>query len=135
MPNEKCHRIHPAIRQRARELRQPMTPVEAKLWQRLRRRQLNGHYFRRQHPIDNSIADFYCAKARLVVEVDGDVHAMQEEHDNVRTEWLEERGYRVIRFTNDKVFRQLDAVLESILAACEELLSERGYAQPNLLPP
>jgi len=124
MLNEKCHRIHPAIRQRARELRRPMTRAEAKLWQRLRRRQLNGHYFRRQHPSGSFIADFYCAKARLVVEVDGDVHVMQEDYDSVRTEWLEERGYRVIRFTNDEVFCQLDAVLESILAACEERLSE-----------
>ena len=124
MLNEKCHRIHPAIRQRARQLRRPMTPAESKLWQRLRRRQLNGHYFRRQHPIGSFIADFYCAKARLVVEVDGDIHAMREEYDSVRTEWLEERDYRVIRFTNDEVFHQLNAVLESILAACEERLSE-----------
>jgi very-short-patch-repair endonuclease len=126
MPNEKRHRIHPAIRQRARKLRRPMTPAEAKLWQRLRRRQLSGHYFRRQHPIGNFITDFYCAEARLVVEVDGDVHVMQEEYDSVRTEWLEERGYRVIRFTNDEVFRQLDVVLESILTACEERLSEKA---------
>ncbi len=119
MPNEKRHRIHPAIRQRARELRRPQTPAEARLWQRLRRRQLNAHYFRRQHPIGNFIVDFYCAKARLVVEVDGDVHAMQEEHDATRTEWLEKRGYRVIRFSNDEVFGKLDAVLESILAVCE----------------
>jgi very-short-patch-repair endonuclease len=126
MPNEKRHRVHPAIRQRARELRQPMTRAEARLWQHLRRRQLNGYYFRRQHPISSFIVDFYCAKARLVVEVDGDVHVMQEEYDTVRTEWLEERGYRVIRFTNDEIFRQLDGVLESILAACEERLSEKA---------
>ena len=126
MSNEKRHRIHPAIRQRARELRRPMTRAKGKLWQRLRRRQLSGHYFRRQHPIGNFIADFYCAKARLVVEVDGDVHIMQEEYDDVRTERLEERGYRVIRFTNDEVFRQFDVVLESILTACEERLSEKA---------
>ena len=126
MPNEECRRIHPAIRQRARELRQPMTPAEAKLWQRLRRRQLNGHYFRRQHPIGNFVVDFYCARAGLVVEVDGDVHVMQEEYDSVRTEWLEDRGYLVIRFTNDEVFRELHAVLESILTACEEWLSEKA---------
>ncbi|MFQ6015763.1 MAG: endonuclease domain-containing protein [Anaerolineae bacterium] len=126
MPREKRHRIHPAIRQRARELRRPQTPAEARLWQRLRRRQLNGHYFRRQHPIGNLIVDFYCAKARLVVEVDGDVHAMQEEHDAARTEWLEERGYRVIRFSNKQVFGKLNAVLESILAACEGQLSKKA---------
>jgi len=126
MPNEKRLRIHPTIRQRARELRQPQTPAEARLWQRLRARRLNGYYFRRQHPIGNFIVDFYCARARLVVEVDGDVHAMQKEYDAARTEWLEERGYRVIRFTNDQVFHELDAVLESILTACEERVSKVG---------
>jgi len=120
MSNEKRLRIHPAIRQRARKLRQPQTPAESRLWQRLRRRQLSGLYFRRQHPIGNFIVDFYCARSRLVVEVDGDVHSMQEEYDAARTEWLEEHGYRVIRFTNAEVLRQLDAVLESILAVCEK---------------
>jgi very-short-patch-repair endonuclease len=123
MPHEKRHRIHPVIRQRARELRQPQTPAEAKLWQHLRRRQLKGFYFRRQHPIDHFIVDFYCARARLVVEVDGDVHAMQEEYDAARTAWLETQGYRVIRFTNSEVFGELDAVLERVLMVCQEQLA------------
>lgn len=126
MPHEKRHRIPPAIRQRARQLRQPQTPAEARLWNRLRRRQLNGHYFRRQHPIGRLIVDFCCTKARMVVEVDGDIHAMQQEYDAARTGWLEERGYRVIRFTNNEVFHELDAVLERILAVCEEQLSAEG---------
>jgi very-short-patch-repair endonuclease len=120
MPNEKHYRIHPAIRQRARELRRPQTPAEARLWQRLRRKQLNGYYFRRQHPIGRFVVDFYCAQAHLVVEIDGDVHAIQEEYDANRTEWLEEQGYRVTRFTNDQIFHELDAVLEHILRTCEE---------------
>jgi very-short-patch-repair endonuclease len=120
MPGEKYYCSRWVIRQCARELRKQQTPAEARLWQRLRRRQLNGHYFRRQHPIGNFIVDFYCAKAHLVVEVDGDIHDMQEEYDAARSDWLEERGCRVIRFTNQEISRDLDAVLESILAACEE---------------
>jgi very-short-patch-repair endonuclease len=119
MPSEKRHRIHPVIRERARQLRQPQTPAEAKLWNHLRRKQLGDLKFRRQHPIDRFIVDFYCAEHKLVIEVDGDTHAMQEEYDAARTEWLQDRGYRVIRFTNDEVHRQLPAVLETIMAACE----------------
>ena len=119
MPSEKRHRIHPVIRKRARQLRQPQTPAEAKLWNHLRRKQLGDLKFRRQHPIDRFIVDFYCGEHKLVIEVDGDTHAMQEEYDAARTEWLQDRGYRVIRFTNDEVHRQLPAVLEAIMAACE----------------
>jgi very-short-patch-repair endonuclease len=124
MPDEKYHCPRWVIRQRARDLRKQQTPAEDRLWQRLRRRQLSGHYFRRQHPIGNFVVDFCCAKTRLVVEVDGDVHDMQEEYDAARSDWLEERGYRVIRFTNDEVLHNIDGVLESILAACEEQLLE-----------
>ncbi len=120
MPQEKRHRIYPVIRQYARELRQPQTPAEQKLWQRLRRKQLNGYYFRRQHPIGQFIADFYCAAARLIIEVDGDTHAEQEAYDAARTAWLESRDYRVIRFTNRQVFREIEAVLTRILAVCEQ---------------
>ncbi|GIK39827.1 MAG: endonuclease [Chloroflexota bacterium] len=118
MPNEKLSRIHPIIRQRARELRQPQTPAEEQLWQHLRRKQMNGYYFRRQHPIGNFIVDFYCAESRLIIEVDGDVHTFQEVYDASRTEWLEGHGYRVIRFTNTEIFHQLEAVLEHILTFC-----------------
>ena len=124
MAGETRRRVHPTIRERARELRRAMTPAEARLWQRLRHRQLAGYYFRRQHPIGRCITDFCCTRARLVVEVDGDVHAGQEEYDAARTEWLEGQGYRVIRFTNSEVSRQLEAVLERILVACEEGVSE-----------
>ena len=119
MTTEKQHRIYPPILARARELRQPQTPAESKLWARLRNSQL-GFKFRRQHPIDRFIADFYCAACRLVVEVDGDSHARQVEYDAARTEWLSERGYRVIRFANRDVYQNLDAVLEAILGECRK---------------
>src|SRR3990172_908561 len=70
----KLHRIPPAILQRSRDFRHPLTPTEAKVWQAVRRRQL-GVKVRRQHPIDRFIADFYVAEAKLVVEIDGDSHA------------------------------------------------------------
>lgn len=104
---------------RARQLRQPQTPTESRLWAHLRDRRLNGLKFRRQHPIGHYIVDFYCPDHRLVVEIDGDVHASQEEYDVDRTAWLEESGYRVIRFTNREVSGQLETVLETILLECD----------------
>jgi adenine-specific DNA-methyltransferase len=82
----------------------------------LRARQIESFAFRHQHAIGPFIVDFYCARAKLVVEVDGDTHGTQEEYDEARTRWLEQRGLRVIRFTNPDVHGRLDAVLESIRA-------------------
>ncbi len=118
MTNESRHRHIPQILARARELRQPQTPAERKLWSRLRNQQIGGFKFRRQHPIDRFIVDFYCAASHLLIEIDGDSHAEQVEYDAARTERLNEQGYRVIRFTNREVEQQLNAVLESILREC-----------------
>jgi very-short-patch-repair endonuclease len=114
-------RIYPPILERARELRQPQTPIESNLWARLRDRQLGGYKFRRQHPIGRFVVDFYCADCRLVVEVDGDSHADQVEYDQARTEWLNEQGYIVIRLPNRAVQSQLEVVLAAILAECQRL--------------
>lgn len=108
------------IQQRARELRQEMTPAEIRLWQALRGNALEGAYFRRQHAIGPYILDFYCAKSKLAIEVDGGSHLEQEQYDAERTRWLEsEKGMRVLRFTNQDVLRDLDAVIEAIRAALE----------------
>lgn len=102
---------------RARELRKDMTPAEKKLWQHLRDGQLDGAHFRKQHAIGTYIVDFFCAKSKLVIEVDGDSHAEQAEYDVERTKWLnEEKGYRVIRFTNCEVLHNIESVLEAIRA-------------------
>ena len=116
----KLHRIAPAILQRSRDFRHPLTPTEAKVWQAVRRRQL-GYKIRRQHPIDRFIADFYCAKANLVIEIDGDSHVPpdQASYDAARTKWLEGRGYGVIRFTAQQVEEDLAGVVEGIRRACE----------------
>ena len=120
-PDDKIHNVHPAILARARELRHPLTPAEQKLWQRVRNNQL-GPKIRRQHPIWRFIADFYCAPAKLVIEVDGDTHAVsdQAEYDLARTAWLEARGYHVVRFDNGDVHNHLDDMLNSINAAFQK---------------
>ncbi len=106
------------VRQRARELRQEMTPAEAILWDHVRNRKLAGFKFRRQHPVDRFIVDFYCAACQLVVEIDGDIHDLQQERDAVRTEALEQHGYRVVRFHNEQVLNDLETVLAALEAAC-----------------
>lgn len=121
----KPHRIHPAILAHAREMRHPQTPAEAILWHKLRNRQLRFK-FRRQHPIYRFIVDFYCAEAKLLIEVDGESHMEpdQEIYDKARTEYLENLGYKVIRFTNDDVKYNLQAVAEVILQTAESRILE-----------
>lgn len=101
-------------------MRHEPTKAEKLLWQKLRRRQLGGYKFRRQHPIGNYIVDFYCAETKLIVEVDGDIHAYQESYDKERTKDLEALGYQVVRFWNEQVLKETIGVLEMILAACDE---------------
>lgn len=119
MANEKRLRIRPQLTQRSRDMRHPLTPAEAKVWARVRNQQL-GYKIRRQHLIGHFIADFYCAQAKLVIEIDGDSHTEpdQAEYDAARTVWLEERGYRVLRFQNTEVHQNLEAVLEALQRAC-----------------
>lgn len=109
----------PILLHHARKMRREPTKPERRLWQKLRRKQL-GYKFRRQHPIGRYILDFYCHQARLVVEVDGDSHAYQEEYDAARTAWLEAQGLRVMRFSNRTVMQNLDGVLQLIFEACAD---------------
>jgi very-short-patch-repair endonuclease len=93
-----------------------MTIPERTLWALLRRDQLKLH-FRRQHPIGAFILDFYCAKAKLCVEIDGPVHAERLEYDRRRTEWLEREGIRVLRFSTEDVERRSAVVVAAIVRA------------------
>ncbi len=95
--------------ERAKELRREMTPAEKILWEELRANKL-GVRFRRQQVIQGFIVDFYCHKAGLVVEVDGDVHDLQKEEDERREKALSEMGLRIVRFGNDEVMGSLSAV-------------------------
>jgi very-short-patch-repair endonuclease len=99
--------------QRARELRRDMTPAEKALWQELRANKLGVH-FRRQQVIAGFVVDFYCHKAALVIEVDGDIHDLQKEEDAQREKALSELGLRIIRFRNDEVLKNLSEVVEQI---------------------
>ena len=121
----KGYRIHPIILARAREMRQPQTPAEATLWHALKN-QKTGHKFRRQHPIYRFIIDFYCARPKLLIEIDGESHlqADQIEYDKARTEYLEEHGYKVIRFTNNDVRFGLNAVVGEIQRMVESRITE-----------
>jgi very-short-patch-repair endonuclease len=96
--------------QRAKELRREMTPAEKILWEELRANKLGVH-FRRQQVIQGFIVDFYCHRAGLVIEADGDVHDLQKEEDERREKVLSALGLRIVRFGNDDVERELSMVV------------------------
>ena len=101
----------------ARDLRQRQTPAEAALWARLRRQQL-GVVFRRQHIVGPFVVDFCCLPARLIVELDGSIHDLEDvrEQDAWPTEYLQARGFTVVRFTNNDVLSQPETVITTIKA-------------------
>ena len=115
-------------RDHARDLRQGGTDAEHKLWQRLRAGQLNGLKFRRQHPIPPYIVDFYCDAKKLVVELDGSQH--NDEVDRIRSRLLESQGLKILRYWDNEVLQQMDAVLEAILNA-----AGHRTLTPTPLPP
>ena len=100
-------------------MRKEPTPAEKRLWQQLRGNRL-GVRFRRQHAIDRFIVDFYSRAASLVIEVDGSIHQYSEAEDAVRQEFLQSLGLRVIRFTNDEIEHEIDAVLSQIATGIAE---------------
>jgi very-short-patch-repair endonuclease len=105
--------------QRARELRQELTPAEKILWNELRENKLGAH-FRRQQVIAGFIVDFYCHKAGLVIELDGSIHDNQIEEDTRRDQVLVEMGLRIVRFRNEEILKDLQSVLGKIRALVAE---------------
>jgi adenine-specific DNA-methyltransferase len=101
----------------ARSLRTKPTEAERRLWNHLRRRQLAGFKFRRQHSIDSFICDFICLEAAVIVELDGSQHVDQELYDARRDAFLRAKGFRVLRFWNADVLTHVDTVLETIFEA------------------
>src|SRR6266496_2228148 len=104
-----------------RDLRQTSTEAAQILWQHLRNRKLNGLKFRRQHPLDKFIADFYCHEKKLVIELDGSIHNEKEikDYDAVRTYELKEWGINIIRFRNEEVQSNIKDVIEKIVKIAE----------------
>jgi len=100
----------------AKQLRKNSTDAERALWRVLRSRQLGGHKFRRQQPLGSFIVDFVCLEARLIVEIDGGQHDQEEDraHDQRRSQWLEKKGFRVMRFWNHEVLNQVHSVCDAI---------------------
>ena len=101
-----------------RTLRCHMTDAERALWHQLRCRQMSGCKFRRQHPFDDYVLDFVCLEIKLVIEVDGGQHGSDIEYDEERTLYLQNGGFRVLRFWNHEVLKDLESVMEKIWIAC-----------------
>jgi len=108
---------------RARNLRRASTDVEARLWSRLRRGQLDGLSFRRQHSAGPYILDFYCPQLRLAIELDGGQHSekAQRGRDERRSRWLQQCGVTELRFWNNDIMENLFGVLERIKSVVDEL--------------
>ncbi|MBC8556097.1 MAG: endonuclease domain-containing protein [Candidatus Brocadiales bacterium] len=104
----------------ARNLRKRSTDTERFLWRHIRAKQLEGLKFRRQQPIGNYIVDFVCFEKRVLIELDGGQHSLDVEmqKDLIRDKWLEDQGYKVLRFWNNDVLKNINGVLKVIRDAC-----------------
>ena len=113
----------PEKTEKARRLRRDPTIVERRLWYRLRNGQIDGHRFRRQHPVGPYVLDFYCPRLRLAIELDGGQHdfAGKIERDQRRDLWLAARGVSVLRFWNSDVIENMAGVLERISIVASEV--------------
>lgn len=117
MRDNQIHNVN-YLRQYRKDLWNKLTPAEAKLWSMLKNSNLMNRNFRRQHSIDNYIADFYCASEKLIIELDGQVHFDMEQLalDAERDRRLTTLGYTVLRFENKRVFEEPEEVLRTIVA-------------------
>jgi len=105
--------IYSGLKDERKEMRDNMTEAEAVLWEQIKSKKL-GVKFRRQHVIGNYIPDFVVLSCKLIIEVDGKIHKYQKEQDEQRTFDLNEKGYKVIRFTNEEVLHEINSVLDKI---------------------
>ncbi len=112
------------IRAYARDLRSRMTDAEALLWMLLRNRRIAGAKFRRQHPEGRFILDFYCEEKMLGIELDGGQHGEAVEYDQQRDSWLQTKGIRMLRFWNNQMLTETEAVMEVIYQAVVETNSD-----------
>ena len=121
-------RVARKTRSRAKKMRWPMTPAETILWTGFQRGRLSGFHFRKQHPVGPFIADFACAKSRVLVEVDGETHWREDERrrDARRTQFLEGEGWSILRVWNEDVYRNEHGVLETILMWVTDGMEREG---------
>ncbi len=126
-------RIYARLKEYAREMRADPTPAERLLWRALRGEK-TGAYFRRQHVLGNFIVDFVSLQHRLVIEVDGDIHDHQQAEDALRTQWLNQTSFHVLRFRNEEVLRQMPSVIERIRQALKALPALRSSSLGISLP-
>ena len=120
----KSHRRTPLQRNRAKQLRETMPEAERKLWYRLQASRLNGYKFSHQIPVGPYFADFCCRSARVIVELDGSQHGEQLAYDATRDAFLRAHGYRVLRFWNAMVMRDIDRVCDIIVAVLDGELTD-----------
>jgi very-short-patch-repair endonuclease len=106
------------ITQIAKNLRKTSTIAERLLWRHLRAKQMDGHKFRRQEPIGNYVVDFVCFEKRIVIEVDGSQHQIEKDKDRLRDKWLKKQGFKVLRFWNNDVLKNMEGVYEVIKESC-----------------
>lgn len=116
----------PLIFERSKILRNNLTNAEKILWSILSSKQMLGLHFRRQHPINRFISDFYCHSIKLVIEVDGGIHQNKErkEYDIGRNAEIEKWGIKILRFSNDQVLSDIDSVKIRIETVSNELMSK-----------
>ncbi|MEO8083069.1 MAG: DUF559 domain-containing protein [Ardenticatenales bacterium] len=122
----------PVVEASARAMRRTLTPAERVIWAAIRKPPLDDWKWRRQHPVGRFVLDFCCPQLRLVVELDGHVHATTASYDEARTAQLTIHGYHVVRFSNRDVFERLDAVLATIARECD---ARRLLSSANQPPP
>ncbi len=114
----------------AKQSRREMTEAETRMWLQLRAKRFQGIKFRKQKVIGNYIVDFASRDPMLVIEIDGDSHDQQQAYDTERTRYLEQQGYRVVRFNNSEVMKNLEGVLERL----GEIVTGQASPLPTLSP-
>jgi very-short-patch-repair endonuclease len=124
-------RVTNLTRARAIQLRRTATQPEQLLWSILCRRQLGGFKFRRQHPIEPYIVDYYCASAKLIIELDGESHEGRQVYDHDRECHLRQLGLKILRVANDDVLNNLEGVAKAILRQAT-MVSDEPSPNPSL---
>lgn len=118
-------RTTPKIFRHAKKLHRNLSQPESKLWKHLRAHRMSDVHFRNQHAIGNYIVDFCAPRRKLIIELDGSQHLEQKEYDEERTKYLEARGYRILRFWNNDVMNNIEAVLKVIWSMLNEEKGEK----------